>query len=104
MDLQLTGKRAIITGGSKGIGLAVAHALAAEGVDVVLAARTQETLEKAAAEVAERSGRRAIPVVTDTGDDDSVKALVARAVAELGAVDILVNNASNQAVGKGNPD
>ncbi|MGH3637442.1 MAG: SDR family NAD(P)-dependent oxidoreductase [Mycobacterium sp.] len=104
MDLQLTGKRAIITGGSKGIGLAVAHALAAEGVDVVLAARTQETLEKAAAEVAERSGRRAIPVVTDTGDDDSVKALVARAVAELGGVDILVNNASNQAVGKGNPD
>lgn len=67
MDLQLTGKRAIITGGSKGIGLAIAHALATEGVDVVLAARNQETLEKAAAEVAERTGRRAIPVVADTG-------------------------------------
>ncbi|WP_319446397.1 MULTISPECIES: SDR family NAD(P)-dependent oxidoreductase [unclassified Mycobacterium] len=103
MDLQLTGKRAIITGGSKGIGLAVAHALAAEGVDVVLAARNQETLEKAAAEVAERSGRRAIPVVADTGDDESVKALVARAVEELGGVDILVNNASNQTVGAGFP-
>jgi NAD(P)-dependent dehydrogenase (short-subunit alcohol dehydrogenase family) len=104
MDLQLTGKRAIITGGSKGIGLAVAHALAAEGVDVVLAARTQETLEKAAAEVAERSGRRAIPVVTDTGDDESVKALVAKAVEELGGIDILVNNASNQAIGSAFPD
>jgi NAD(P)-dependent dehydrogenase (short-subunit alcohol dehydrogenase family) len=104
MDLQLTGKRAIITGGSKGIGLAVAHALAAEGVDVVLAARTKDTLEKAAAQVSERSGRRAIPVVTDTGDDESVKALVARAVEELGGVDILVNNASNQAVGAGFPD
>lgn len=103
MDLQLTGKRAIITGGSKGIGLAVAHALAAEGVDVVLAARGQQDLEKAAAQVAERSGRRAIPVVTDTGDDESVKALVARAVEELGGVDILVKNASNQSIGKGFP-
>ncbi|MGU3500569.1 SDR family NAD(P)-dependent oxidoreductase [Mycobacterium sp. C31M] len=104
MDLQLTGKRAIITGGSKGIGLAVAHALAAEGVDVVLAARTQDELEKAAAEVAERSGRRAIGVVTDTGDDESVRNLVARAVEELGGVDILVNNASNQSIGAGFPD
>lgn len=99
MDLQLTGKRAIITGGSKGIGLAVAHALAAEGVDVVLAARTRGELENAAAEVAERSGRRAIPVVADTGDDQSVRALVAQAVDELGGVDILVNNASDQSIG-----
>lgn len=104
MDLRLTGKRAIITGGSKGIGLAIAHALAAEGVDVVLAARTRDPLEKAAAEVAERNGRRAIPVVADTGDDESVKALVAHAVAELGGVDILVNNASNQAIGSAFPD
>ncbi|ASR01713.1 SDR family NAD(P)-dependent oxidoreductase [Gordonia rubripertincta] len=104
MDLQLTGKRAIITGGSKGIGLATAHALAAEGVDVVLAARTADTLKDAAEEVARRSGRRAIPVVTDTGDDESVRALVARAVDELGGVDILVNNASNQAIGAGFPD
>lgn len=104
MDLQLTGKRAIITGGSKGIGLAIAHTLAAEGVDVVLAARTQDVLEKAAAEVAERSGRRALPVVTDTSSDASVRALVARTVEELGGVDILVNNAANQAIGAGFPD
>jgi len=104
MDLQLTGKRAVITGGSRGIGLAVAHALAAEGVDVVLAARTADTLEKAAAEVAERSGRRAVPVVVDTGDDTSVRRMVDRAVAELGGVDILVNNASNQAIGADFPD
>jgi NAD(P)-dependent dehydrogenase (short-subunit alcohol dehydrogenase family) len=103
MDLQLTGKRALITGGSQGIGLAVAHALAAEGVDVVLAARSPDTLAKAAAEVAERSGRRAVPVVADTGDDASVRALVARAVEELGGIDILVNNASNQTIGGGFP-
>ncbi len=51
MDLKLGGKRAIITGGSRGIGLAVAHALAAEGVDVVLAARDAAVAEQAAAEV-----------------------------------------------------
>ncbi len=103
-DLQLTGKRAIITGGSKGIGLATAHALAAEGVDVVLAARGKEALDAAAKEVSARSGRHAVGVVTDTGDDDSVKALVARTVELFGGVDILVNNASNQEVGGDFPD
>lgn len=103
-DLQLTGKRAIITGGSKGIGLATAHALAAEGVDVILAARGKEALDLAAKEVAARSGRRAVGVVTDTGDDESVQALVARTVEEFGGVDILVNNASNQQIGADYPD
>ena len=103
MDLQLTGRRAIITGGAGGLGLPVAHALAAEGVDVVLAGRTAETLEAAAAEVAARSGRAAYAVVTDVRDDAAVRALVDRTVELLGGVDILVNSASDQSVGRGMP-
>lgn len=101
MDLQLTSKRAIITGGSKGLGLAAAHALAAEGVDIVIASRNQDVAKAAAADVAARSGRRVVAIPTDTGDDASVRALVERAVAELGGIDILVNSASNQQVGRG---
>jgi len=104
MDLHLSGKRAIVTGGAGGIGLPIAHALAAEGVDLVLAGRTAETLEKAAAEVAERSGRSAYAVVADVRDDGAVRALVARTVELLGGVDILVNSASDQSVGRHMPD
>ena len=100
MDLQLTGKRAIVTGASQGIGLAIAHALAAEGADVVLAARSEDKLKAAAEQVAARSGRRAIAVPTDVTSDAAVQALVAQAVAELGGVDILVNNAANQRSGR----
>ncbi|MBY8862111.1 SDR family oxidoreductase [Nocardia sp. CA2R105] len=94
MDLDLNGKRAIVTGGSRGIGLAVARALAAEGVDVVLAARSAEPLAAAARAVAVESGRRILAVPTDTGDDEQVRRLVDRTVAELGGVDILVNSAA----------
>ncbi|WP_067676222.1 SDR family NAD(P)-dependent oxidoreductase [Nocardia miyunensis] len=94
MDLELDGKRAIVTGGSRGIGLAVARALAAEGVDVVLAARSAEPLEAAARSVAAESGRRVIAVPTDTGDDEQVRRLVDRTITELGGVDILVNSAA----------
>ncbi|MTE13555.1 SDR family NAD(P)-dependent oxidoreductase [Nocardia aurantiaca] len=94
MNLDLEGKRAIVTGGSRGIGLAVARGLAAEGADVVIAARTAETLETAARAVAAESGRRVIAVPTDTGDDEQVRELVRRTVSELGGVDILVNAAA----------
>ena len=94
MDLQLKGKRAIVTGGSRGIGKVIARQLAQEGVDVVIAARSKEPLRAAAAELAAETGRRIIPVVVDTGDERSVNALVAAAIAELGGVDILVNNAA----------
>ena len=60
MDLQLAGKRAIVTGGSRGIGKAIARALAAEGVDVALVARSPEPLEAAAAEIAEASGQHIV--------------------------------------------
>lgn len=94
MDLQLVGKTAIVTGGSRGIGKAVARELALEGVDVVIAARGLEALEASAVELAEETGRRIVPVQVDTGDDESVRGMVARAREALGGVDILVNNAA----------
>ncbi len=94
MDLQLKGKRAIVTGGSRGIGKAIARQLAEEGVDVVIAARGRELLDATAAEITKAIGRRVVPIVADMGDDASVEALVAKAVAELGGIDILVNNAA----------
>lgn len=94
MDLQLRGKRAIVTGGSRGIGLAVAHALAAEGVDVVVAARDLPTLDAAAAAIRGAHGVAAVALAVDTAQDDSVRSLVAGAVEALGGVDILVNSAA----------
>jgi len=94
MDLQLTGKRALVTGGSRGIGKTIALALAQEGVDVVIAARTRENLDKTAGEIGKATGRRIVPIVADTGDDASVTALVVSAHKVLGGLDIVVNNAA----------
>ncbi len=94
MDLQLTGKRAIVTGGSRGIGKAIALALASEGVDVALVARNAGPLEQTVSEIATKTGRRVLGVTGDTGNDESVKKMVAEAVSQLGGVDILVNNAA----------
>jgi NAD(P)-dependent dehydrogenase (short-subunit alcohol dehydrogenase family) len=88
MDLQLTGRRALVTGGSRGIGKAVAAALIAEGVTVTITARGREALDRSAAELG------AHPVVADTGDDDSVRHLATRATEIMGGVDILVNAAA----------
>ena len=93
MDLQLSGRRALVTGGSRGIGLAVARALVAEGVDVAIAARDPDRLAEAAAEL-RGSGRTIVPVEIDTGDNESVRAAVAAASHGLGGIDILVNNAA----------
>jgi NAD(P)-dependent dehydrogenase (short-subunit alcohol dehydrogenase family) len=94
MDLQLTGKRALVTGGSKGIGKAIARQLALEGVDVVISARDGEALRAAAEELAAETGRRIVPIIADTHDDAQVKALVAGTVDALGGLDILVNAAA----------
>jgi NAD(P)-dependent dehydrogenase (short-subunit alcohol dehydrogenase family) len=99
MDLGLTGRRALVTGGSRGIGLAVARVLAAEGADVAVLARTAEPLERAAAELRARSGRRIAAVVADTGEDEAVLAAVQSVVEQLGTVDILVNAAATPASG-----
>lgn len=99
MDLELTGKRALVTGGSRGIGLAVARALAAEGCDLALVARGKAALEAAREAVSAASGRRVIAVSCDTGDDQSVRDM-ARAVTDgLGGVDILVNAAARPNTG-----
>jgi NAD(P)-dependent dehydrogenase (short-subunit alcohol dehydrogenase family) len=99
MDLELTGRRALVTGGSRGIGLAVARALAAEGSDVALVARGEDALRRAADEVARASGRTVIAAPADTGDDASVAAMVGHVAAQLGGVDILVNAAATPATG-----
>ena len=94
MDLELAGKTAIVTGGSRGIGKAIARELAAEGVDVAIVARSADDLKATAAELAEATGRRIVPIVADTADDASVKAMVEQAAAALGHLDILVNCAA----------
>lgn len=93
MDLQLTGKRAIVSGGGKGIGLAVTRGLLAEGVDVAISGRSAGIAE-VAAQLAAESGRTVVGIQADTGDDASVQAMVAEAVRALGGVDILVNTAA----------
>ncbi len=95
MDLGLEGKIAIVTGGSKGIGRSTALALAQEGVDVAICARGIEDLEDAASEIRARTGHRVLAVRADTGVAEDIQNLVATTVAELGGVDILINNAVN---------
>ena len=95
MELGLEGKIAIVTGGSKGIGRSTALALAREGADVSICARGMEDLEDAAAEIRAATGRRVIAVRADMGDPGDIANLVSATVAELGGVDILVNNAVN---------
>ncbi len=89
MDLRLAGQRALITGGSKGIGRAAAEALAAEGVDVVLVARDPAALAGTAAALRARFQVAAETIAADLSDE----ADVARVAQQAGAVDILVNNA-----------
>jgi NAD(P)-dependent dehydrogenase (short-subunit alcohol dehydrogenase family) len=99
MDLQLAGRRAVVTGGSKGIGKAVANALANEGCDVGLVARGEEALAAAADELTRSSGRKIVPLPADTGSDESVAQMARRAHEQLGGVDILVNAAATPSSG-----
>ena len=94
MDLGLQGKRAIVTGGSLGIGKAIAQELAREGVDVAIVARTKDQLEATARELASETGRRIIPLAADVTSKAQVDGMVAQAAAQLGGLDILVNSGS----------
>jgi NAD(P)-dependent dehydrogenase (short-subunit alcohol dehydrogenase family) len=94
VDLFLEGKRALVTGGSKGIGRAIARQLALEGVDVVSAARDRAALDEAARAISGETGRKVVGLTVDTHDDASVKALIAGTVEALGGLDILVNAAA----------
>lgn len=91
MDLDLRHKVAIVTGGSRGIGRAVARQLAREGADVVIAARDSVRVAGSAGEISRETGARLLGIPCDVASSDSVQAMVARAVADLGGVDILVN-------------
>ena len=118
MDLELSGKKALITGGSRGIGKAIALELAKEGVDIAIAARDLDALDSAARDIAPVMGRRdvgarafgpglrarrynlsgigrnLVAVRADTTSDEDVQTLVEIAADELGGIDILVNNAA----------
>ncbi|MET9065339.1 SDR family NAD(P)-dependent oxidoreductase [Streptosporangium sandarakinum] len=89
---RLDGKVAIVTGASSGLGVAFARGLAEAGADVVIGARRRERLDETRALV-EETGRRCVAVQTDVTSPDDCRRLVETAVAELGAVDVLINNA-----------
>ena len=92
---RFAGKVALITGAGRGIGEATAHRFAAEGADVVLLARTPETIAAVAQAIAaEHPGRTALPIAADVADPAQVDAAVTEAVARFGRIDVLVNNAA----------
>jgi hypothetical protein len=91
--MTLSGKVAVVTGGSRGIGRAVAEGLAAAGADVVVASRKLQACERAAAEIAETTGRRTLAVGCHVGEWADCDALVETVYRELGHCEVLVNNA-----------
>ncbi|MGE2736302.1 SDR family oxidoreductase [Mycolicibacterium vaccae] len=95
MELNLAGKKAFVTGGSKGIGKAVALQLAREGVDVAITARGAADLEITAKEIATETGRKIVPLAGDMSSTEDVNRCVAEAVDALGGVDILVTCAGS---------
>ncbi len=95
--LGLDGKVALVTGGSRGIGKAIAAQFADAGADVAISGRKQEGLDAAAADLA-AAGKRVLPVAAHSRKPDDLTALVATVAAELGRIDVLVNNAATNPV------
>ena len=99
MDLGLTNKVAMVGGASKGLGFAVARALAAEGAHVVIASRDQEAIERAAAAINKESGGRAFPVAADLSKADAITRWSAAATDRFGGVDLLFANTGGPPAG-----
>ena len=96
-QFDLTGKAAIVTGASRGLGVSFARGLAKAGCDLIIAARDMDRLRDVARDL-EQHGRRVVPVQTDICRQQDVESMVQRSVAEFDKVDILVNNAGISAV------
>lgn len=94
MDLQLTGKIAIVTGGTRGIGKAIARALAGEGMDVAIIGRDLSAGTATASEIAGETGRTVRAYSADTGKDEAVRAAIAAIHSDFGRIDVLVNSAA----------
>ena len=90
---DLSGKVALVTGGSRGLGKAMVTAFAECGADVIIASRKIEACDALAAEIRETTGRRALPVACNVSDWSQVEELAATAYREFPHIDILVNNA-----------
>ncbi|WP_288048459.1 SDR family NAD(P)-dependent oxidoreductase, partial [Acidiphilium sp.] len=99
MDLGLKGKRAVITGGTKGIGRSVAELLAQEGTDVAICARNAQEVESAVAEL-RRAGVRATGRAVDVSDHAALATWIADVGAEFGGIDIVVANVSALSIGQ----
>ena len=99
MELGLTGKTALVTGASEGIGMAIARKLAGEGVRVAICARTEAKLKETAAEIAQATGMQIAPIPADLRTLAGCQGFVAQAAERLGGIDILVNNAGASAFG-----
>ena len=99
MSPPLAGKVALVTGGSRGIGAAIARRLAADGADVVLTYALAADQAQAVAADIRAGGRRALAIAADSADSQAVTAAVERTVAEFGRIDIVVNNAGVFAYG-----
>ncbi len=92
MDLGIEGRVALVAASSRGLGRAIAEALAAEGCDLVLCARSEDDLEATRSAIAQSSGRRVVALPTDVAEPEQVQRLVDLALGEFGRVDILVTN------------
>ncbi|MEF2246707.1 SDR family NAD(P)-dependent oxidoreductase [Paenibacillus sp. IITD108] len=97
MDLGLKGKKAIITGGSKGIGFATAKLLIEEGAQVAIVARNEESLQKAKAQITEHTGVAPFIITADVSIETEAQRAVVTAAEQFGGIDILINNAGSAA-------
>ena len=100
MELRMDGRVALITGGSDGLGRAMALAFASSGADVAIVARGQEKLDAAREAVAESSGRRIKAYSANVSDGRQISAMFEQVLADFGQVDVLVNNAGTSQTGK----